>query len=304
MSLPILRIATRESPLALWQSRWVAAHLLDLYPDMDVQLVPMTTKGDQLVDRSLASVGGKGLFLKELEVAMQEGRADIAVHSLKDIPAQPADGFAIAAYLERHDPRDAFVSNHYEQLDQLPKGAVVGTSSLRRQAMLLAARPDLVIKPLRGNVNTRLAKLDAGDYDAIVLATAGLERLEMGDRIQQRIPPELMLPAIGQGVVAVECCEDHADVIKVLRKLNHQATENAITAERALGARLDASCHAPLGALALPDGNGLHLRSVVARADGKKVLEVDDSRDDVDPQQLGYMLADELLRLGAAALIT
>ncbi|MEM6937879.1 MAG: hydroxymethylbilane synthase, partial [Pseudomonadota bacterium] len=214
-----LRLATRESPLALWQARHVASLLEQSGGDVEVELVPMTTQGDQQLNQPLAAIGGKGLFLKELEQAMADGRADFAVHSLKDVPYELPDGFTLAAVLDRHDPRDALVSPRYASLDELPAGAVVGTSSLRRQAQLLNRRSDLTVRSLRGNVNTRLRKLDDGDYDAIVLATAGLERLAMADRITQRIDVEVSLPAVGQGVVAIECREDDDACISVMRQL-------------------------------------------------------------------------------------
>ncbi|MEM6641168.1 MAG: hydroxymethylbilane synthase, partial [Pseudomonadota bacterium] len=251
----VLRIATRQSRLALWQAQWVARLLADAHPDLMVELVPMTTEGDRRLDASLAKIGGKGLFIKELEVAMLEGRADLAVHSMKDVPAQMPDGFHIAAVLPREDPHDALVSHKVGALDELPDGAVVGTSSLRRQSQLRHHRPDLQLRPLRGNVDTRLGKLDAGDYDAIILAAAGLKRLGFNERITQRIPTEVSLPAAAQGAVGIECLSDAPEVTARLAVLNDPVCDTALRAERAFCSALGASCTSPVAALATLDGD-------------------------------------------------
>ncbi|MEM7705963.1 MAG: hydroxymethylbilane synthase [Pseudomonadota bacterium] len=294
-----LRLATRESPLALWQARHVASLLEQSGGDVEVELVPMTTQGDQQLNQPLAAIGGKGLFLKELEQAMADGRADFAVHSLKDVPYELPDGFTLAAVLDRHDPRDALVSPRYASLDELPAGAVVGTSSLRRQAQLLNRRSDLTVRSLRGNVNTRLRKLDDGDYDAIVLATAGLERLAMADRITQRINVEVSLPAVGQGVVAIECREDDDACIAVMRRLHHAPTHRLVTAERSFSEALAGSCQLPMAANATASGDELHLDGLVATADGSRLLRETTLGPMTDPAGLGLALAQSLLKAGA-----
>ena len=294
-----LRIATRKSPLALWQSEHVAARLRILHPGLEVVLVPMSTRGDEQLDRSLAAIGGKGLFLKELELAMQRGDADCAVHSLKDVPMELEPGFAMPAVLERADPADAFVSNHHVGVETLPEGAVVGTSSLRRQALLRALRPDLQLRDLRGNVNTRLAKLDAGEYDAIVLACAGLQRLGMDLRIRSRLLPPLWLPAPAQAVVAVETREDDAATAALMAPLEHPPTRIRIEAERALNRALHGSCHVPVAAYAELDGTRLHLQALVGSAtDGSQVRAESEGPADA-PQALGRHVAAELLAKGA-----
>jgi len=294
-----LRIATRKSPLALWQSEHVAARLRILHPGLEVVLVPMSTRGDEQLDRSLAAIGGKGLFLKELELAMQRGDADCAVHSLKDVPMELEPGFAMPAVLERADPADAFVSNHHIGVETLPEGAVVGTSSLRRQALLRALRPDLQLRDLRGNVNTRLAKLDAGEYDAIVLACAGLQRLGMDLRIRSRLLPPLWLPAPAQAVVAVETREGDAATAALMAPLEHPPTRIRIEAERALNRALHGSCHVPVAAYAELDGTRLHLQALVGSAtDGSQVRAESEGPADA-PQALGRHVAAELLAKGA-----
>ncbi|MBD9369972.1 hydroxymethylbilane synthase [Xanthomonas sp. XNM01] len=294
-----LRIATRKSPLALWQSEHVAARLRILHPGLEVVLVPMSTRGDEQLDRSLAAIGGKGLFLKELELAMQRGDADCAVHSLKDVPMELEPGFAMPAVLERADPADAFVSNHHVGVETLPEGAVVGTSSLRRQALLRALRPDLQLRDLRGNVNTRLAKLDAGEYDAIVLACAGLQRLGMDLRIRSRLLPPLWLPAPAQAVVAVETREGDAATAALMAPLEHPPTRIRIEAERALNRALHGSCHVPVAAYAELDGTRLHLQALVGSAtDGSQVRAESEGPADA-PQALGRHVAAELLAKGA-----
>jgi hydroxymethylbilane synthase len=294
-----LRIATRKSPLALWQSEHVAARLRAAHPDLEVVLVPMSTRGDEQLDRSLAAIGGKGLFLKELELAMQRGEADCAVHSLKDVPMELEPGFALTAVLERADPADAFVSNAFAGIDALPQGAVVGTSSLRRQAQLRARRPDLQLRDLRGNVNTRLARLDAGEYDAIVLACAGLQRLGFDARIRARLAPPEWLPAPAQAVVAVETLAGDARTAARMAVLEHAPTRIRIEAERALNLALHGSCHVPVAAYAELDGDRLQLRAWVGSAvDGSGVAAAADGSA-ADPQALGKAVAADLLARGA-----
>ncbi len=299
----MLRIATRKSPLALWQSEHVAARLRQAHPGLVVELVPMSTRGDEVLDRSLAAIGGKGLFLKELELAMLRGEADCAVHSLKDVPMELDAPFALPAILERADPADAFVSNHHASLDALPHGAVVGTSSLRRQAQLRALRPDLQARDLRGNVNTRLAKLDAGDYDAIILACAGLERLELGARIRDRLRPPQWLPAPAQAAVAVECRADAADVIALLAVLDHAATRACVEAERAMNRALDGSCHVPVAGLAQWRGGDLWLQGLVGGVADGRAVRAQAQGPGNDPEALGRDVARRLLDGGAGELL-
>jgi len=302
-----LVIATRESALALWQAEHVRTRLAGLYPHTHVDLLGVTTQGDRIVDRPLASIGGKGLFIKELEVAMAEGRADLAVHSLKDMPMEVATGFALAAITAREDPRDAFVSNACGTLAALAPGAVVGTSSLRREAQLRERFPALVVKPLRGNVNTRLRKLDEGHYDGIILAAAGLKRLGLGDRIADLIDPADSLPATGQGALAIECRADRPDLLGAVEPLADRATTLATTAERAFSRALAGNCHTPLAAHAEWLGDVLWLRGLVASADGREVMrgEVEQAIEDVDAAEaLGSELADDFLSRGAARLLT
>ncbi|MBE2291092.1 MAG: hydroxymethylbilane synthase [Xanthomonadales bacterium] len=295
-----LRIATRKSPLALWQSEHVAARLRAAHPGLDVVLVPMSTRGDEQLDRSLAAIGGKGLFLKELELAMQRGEADCAVHSLKDVPMELDPGFELPAVLERADPADAFVSHAFDGIDALPRGAVVGTSSLRRQAQLRARRPDLQLRDLRGNVNTRLAKLDAGEYDAIVLACAGLQRLGLDGRIRARLAPPDWLPAPAQAVVAVETREGDDRTALRVAALEHAPTRIVIEAERALNLALHGSCHVPVAAFAELHGEHLRLRAWVgSAADGSGVSAMGEGVAGA-PQALGQAVATDLLALGAA----
>lgn len=299
-----LRIATRSSPLALWQAEHVAAALRAAHPGVEVTLLPLTTEGDVLLDSPLAAIGGKGLFIKELERALLEGEAHLAVHSMKDVPAALPEGLGIVAVMAREDPYDALVSARYGSLDKLPEAARVGTCSLRRQAQLLAYRPDLQILPLRGNVNTRLRKLDAGDYDAIVLASAGLQRLGLQARIRERIAFTHCLPAIGQGVMCIECRSDAKQVHSLVHELDHPETALCIAAERALGARLEATCQVPLaGHAALQAGGQLRLRALVAATDGSKVLHAERAGDAQEAAALGRQVAEELLLQGAAALL-
>ena len=298
-----LRIATRKSPLALWQSEHVASRLRAAHPGLAVELVPMSTRGDEVLDRSLAAIGGKGLFLKELELAMQRGEADCAVHSLKDVPMELEPGFALAAILERADHADAFVSTLYAGVDGLPRGARVGTSSLRRQAQLRARRPDLELLDLRGNVNTRLAKLDAGEYDAIVLACAGLQRLGFQDRIRARLDAPEWLPAPAQGAIAIECRDADAATQALCAVLDHAATRTCVSAERAMNRALHGSCHVPVAAFARLDGAHLHLDGLVGSArDGRIVRAHAPGRGDM-AEGLGLEVAEKLLSQGARGLI-
>ena len=264
----LLRIATRKSPLALWQAEHVRAELQRLHAGLEVELVTFTTQGDKILDTPLAKIGGKGLFVKELEVALLDGRADIAVHSLKDVPMELPEGFALACVMEREDPRDAFVSPRYASLDALPQGAVVGTSSLRRQVLLQALRPDLRIEPLRGNLDTRLRKLDDGHYHAIVLAAAGLKRLGLAARIRAVFPSTDLLPAAGQGALGIEVRADRADLLEALAPLSHQSTWLAVAAERAVSRAMGGSCSMPLAAFAVVQGPEIHLRASWGDPDG------------------------------------
>ncbi|GAB5992578.1 hydroxymethylbilane synthase [Aeromonas enteropelogenes] len=303
MAARTLKIATRKSPLALWQANFVKDRLEALYPELRVELVPMSTQGDKILDTPLAKVGGKGLFVKELETAMLEGRADIAVHSMKDVPVEFPAGLGLHTICEREDPRDAFVSNRFQAIDELPQGAVVGTSSLRRQCQLRAARPDLVIRDLRGNVNTRLAKLDAGEYDAIILAAAGLKRLEMDHRITAFIEPEQSLPANGQGAVGIECRLDDHELHALLAPLEHSETRARVLTERAMNRALQGGCQVPIGAYALVEGEQIWLRGLVGSPDGTRVIR-DEIRGAVsDGEILGEQLAQRLLAAGADVIL-
>jgi hydroxymethylbilane synthase len=301
-----LTIATRESALAMWQAEHIRDRLRELYPACDVKLLGMTTQGDRILDQPLAAIGGKGLFIKELEVAMAEGRADLAVHSMKDVPMVMPEGFALAAITAREDPRDAFVSNHYLDLAALPGGARVGTSSLRREAQLRERDPLLVIEPLRGNVNTRLRKLDEGRYDGIILAAAGLMRLGFGARIASYLDPEESLPAVGQGALALECRADRGDVIAALSALADPATALATTAERAFSRALSGSCHTPLAAHAVERHGEIWLRGLLASRDGAEVMRGERSAVVPDARAadaLGLALAADFLARGAARLV-
>ena len=298
-----LRIATRKSPLALWQSEHVAARLRAAHPGLEVVLVPMSTRGDEVLDRSLAAIGGKGLFLKELELAMQRGEADCAVHSLKDVPMELEPGFALPAILERADHADAFVSNHFADIAALPLGARVGTSSLRRQAQLRALRPDLRLLDLRGNVNTRLAKLDGGDYDAIVLACAGLARLGFESRIRARLDAPQWLPAPAQGAIAIETRDDDAAVQALCAVLDHAPTRTCVSAERAMNLALHGSCHVPVAAFAQWDGDRLVLEGAVGSASDGTVVRARAEGAGIAAAQLGHDVAQALLAQGARDLI-
>lgn len=298
-----IRLATRESALALWQTQYVAGLLCAAHPGLSVELVPMTTRGDQILDVSLSKMGGKGLFLKELEVAMQEGRADAAVHSLKDVPMQLESEFEIAAVLKRDNPFDALISSHYACLNDLPIGAVVGTSSQRRQVQLMQLRPDIKIKDLRGNINTRLAKCENGEFDAIVLACAGLERLGMHGRIRQELKPTLWWPAVAQGAIAVESLSAKPEITALFAALNDNPTELRVRAERAMNKQLHGSCQVPVAAYAEIDGDSMTLtgwvgnyaqvRSITATAEGVAN----------EPEALGQRVSEMLFELGAAELL-
>ena len=295
----LVRIATRKSALALWQAEFVKAQLEHFHDDVRVELVPMSTQGDIILDTPLAKIGGKGLFVKELEQAMLDGRADIAVHSMKDVPVEFPDDLELHTICEREDPRDAFVSNNFANIDALPQGAIVGTSSLRRQCQIRALRPDLEIRDLRGNVNTRLAKLDSGQYDAIILAAAGLIRLEMGERIRDFIEPEVSLPANGQGAVGIECRIDDTVTKALLAPLEHNETRIRVNAERAMNRHLEGGCQVPIGAYALVEGDQVHLRGLVGAIDGSEILRDEISGHVDDAEKLGVELAKKLLAQGA-----
>jgi len=294
----LLRIATRESKLAMWQTEHVAARLVERHPGIAIEIVGMTTKGDRILDRPLAQVGGKGLFIKELEVALADNLADIAVHSMKDVPMELPDGFAMLPFGPREDARDAFVSIRHASLAALPAGAVVGTSSLRRECQLRRAFPSLVIKPLRGNVNTRLAKLEAGDYDAIILAAAGLKRLGFGSRIRELLPLALALPAIGQGVLAIEFRADREDVAQLLAPFVDQPTRAAADAERALGLVVEGSCEVPLGGHATVTGSSLVLEGFLGLPDGTRLVRERAEGNVADAAQVGRALGERILARG------
>jgi hydroxymethylbilane synthase len=298
-----IRIATRKSALALWQAEHVA-DALGALPEVDsVELVPMSTRGDEILDKSLQKIGGKGLFIKELEVAMQVGDADIAVHSMKDVPAEMPEGFCIAAVLERANHADAFVGRDGCVLDALPEGACIGSSSLRRQAQLKLMRPDLRIEPLRGNVNTRLSKLDNGDYDAIILAAAGLERLGLQHYISQQFTPDEMLPAAAQGVIGIECLENDAELRAVLAHLDHAPTVQTTAAERAIAKTLDASCQSPVATHAVIEGTAMTVTALVAMPDGSESIRDSVQGPADEAEHLGVELANRLLANGAGELL-
>jgi len=299
----IIRIATRQSPLALWQAQYVQTQLMRCHPGLQVELVPMVTKGDIILDTPLAKVGGKGLFVKELELAMLDGRADIAVHSMKDVPVDFPEGLGLVTICEREDPRDAFVSNHFANLAALPEGSVVGTSSLRRQCQLREQRPDLVIRDLRGNVGTRLAKLDNGDYDAIILAVAGLKRLNLDDRIRVALSPEECLPAVGQGAVGIECRLDDSETRALLAPLAHRETTLRVQAERAMNMRLEGGCQVPIGSYAELNGDEIWLRALVGSPDGSQMVRGERRGSAVNAESMGIDLAEELLANGAREIL-
>jgi hydroxymethylbilane synthase len=303
MSTREIRIATRKSALALWQAEYVKARLELAHPGLIVTLVPMVSRGDKLLDAPLAKIGGKGLFVKELETALLENEADIAVHSMKDVPMDFPQGLGLFCICEREDPRDAFVSNSFASLDDLPAGSIVGTSSLRRQAQLLARRPDLKIHFLRGNVNTRLAKLDAGEYDAIILAAAGLIRLGFEDRITSAISVEDSLPAGGQGAVGIECRTADTELHALLAPLHHIDTAVRVTAERALNKHLNGGCQVPIACYAVLENNQLWLRGLVGDPAGSLLLHAEARAPLADAQGLGVQVAEALLEQGAAQIL-
>lgn len=303
MTNSILRIATRKSQLALWQAEYVSKMLKHHHPELEIELIKMTTQGDKILDTPLAKVGGKGLFVKELEVGMLEGEADIAVHSMKDVPVDLPNGLHLPIICPREDPRDAFVSNEHETFYNLPEGARVGTSSLRRQCQLKAARPDLEILDLRGNVNTRLAKLDAGDYDAIILAAAGLMRLGMEERITERLSPEISLPAIGQGAVGIECRSDDARINNLIQPLNDRETAFRVAAERAMNAGLNGGCQVPIAGFAELSHDALLLRGLVGEPDGSNIIRAEIAGPVENAQEMGQVLAEDLLARGAGKIL-
>ncbi len=303
-----LRIATRKSPLALWQAEHIKARLLALYPQLTVELVTFTTQGDKILDVPLAKIGGKGLFVKELEAAMLDGRADIAVHSMKDVPMEFPEGLELGVICARENPQDAFVSNRYKTIEELPQGAVVGTSSLRRQCQIQQQRPDLIIKSLRGNVQTRLSKLDAGEFDAIILAAAGLLRMEMQDRIASFIPAEQSLPAGGQGALGIEWRvgnNDHDRAIQaLLQPLHDDITSSCVLAERALNRRLQGGCQVPIACYAERTDDQLWLRGLVGSVDGQTILRTEIRGAASDAERMGIAAAEHLLTQGAGAILS
>ena len=298
-----IKIATRESLLALWQAEFIKAELERCHTGITVELVGMTTRGDQLLDSPLSKIGGKALFVKELEQAMIEGRADMAVHSMKDVPMEFPPGLELAVICEREDPRDAFVSNRFANVTELPQGAVVGTSSLRRECQLRSLRPDLVVRSLRGNVQTRLRKLDDGEFDAIVLAAAGLLRLELTERIASFMEPEQSLPAVGQGAVGVEVRSDDAELKTLLEPLGHDQTSLRVRAERAMNRRLEGGCQVPIAGYALLEEEQLWLRGLVGSPDGATVLQAEARGSCSDPEALGRAVAEALLAQGAGDIL-
>jgi len=298
-----IRIATRRSPLALWQAEHVARLLTESHPDIEIELVKMITQGDKILDTPLAKIGGKGLFVKELEQGMLNGDADIAVHSMKDVPAQLPDGLEIGAILFREDPRDAFVSNTYSNIDQLPQGAIVGTSSLRRQCQLLDLRPDLQIKSLRGNVNTRLQKLDDGEYDAIILAAAGLIRLGFEQRIKVALPINTMLAAIGQGAIGIECRVDDPAILALIACLHDEATATRVSAERAMNFTLEGGCQAPIAGHARIKGERIRLHGLVAEPDGSVIITEQLEGPIAEAEKIGDTVAKRLLAAGAKEIL-
>lgn len=294
-----ITIASRESLLAMWQAKFIQKRLTELYPQTEISILGMTTRGDQILDKTLSKIGGKGLFIKELEQALEDGRADIAVHSMKDMPMNMPEGMALAAITEREDPRDAFVSNQYTNLESLPAGSIVGTSSLRRESQLRAQYPHLEVKPLRGNVQTRLRKLDEGQYAAIILAAAGLKRLELGERITSLLKPEESLPAVGQGALGIECRSHRTDLIELLKPLHHFETACCVEAERAVSRVLGGSCQVPLGAFGEVSNNTIQLRGFVASPDGKQMVSAELSGAPETGEVMGKQLAEDLKAQGA-----
>lgn len=303
MSRKSIVIATRKSPLAVWQANHIKQRLEQLHPALTVELLAMSTKGDKILDAPLAKVGGKGLFVKELEVAMLEGHADIAVHSMKDVPVEFPSGLGLTVICEREAPTDAFVSNQYQGLDDLPVGAVVGSSSLRRQCQIKAMRPDLVVKNLRGNVNTRLQKLDQGEFDAIILATSGLKRLQLDARIRCELTPEQSLPAVGQGALGIESRLDDTELTELLAPLHHVETAACVLAERAMNATLQGGCQVPIASYAVLQQQQLWLRGLVGYPDGSTILRAETQGDMAQAEQLGELVAQQLLQQGAGDIL-
>ncbi|HIO92435.1 MAG TPA: hydroxymethylbilane synthase [Leucothrix mucor] len=297
--LNIIRIATRKSPLAIWQAEEVKRQLLQHHPELEVELVGMMTQGDIILDTPLAKIGGKGLFVKELEVGMLEDKADIAVHSMKDVPMELPEGLHLPIILQREDPQDAFVSNKYTSLDDLPQKAKVGTSSMRRQTQIKEYRPDIEILDLRGNVNTRLAKLDNGEYDAIILAAAGLKRLGFDERITQKIPTEQSLPAIGQGAIGIECRVNDERVNALLAPLNHHETSIRVSAERAFNTRLNGGCQVPIAGYSELQGDQIYFRGLIGYPDGSRIFRAEQTATIADAEKLGVAVAEDLLSQGA-----
>jgi len=303
MTDQILRIATRKSPLAMWQAEHVSAKLIAAHPGLIIELVGMSTQGDKILDTPLAKIGGKGLFVKELEVGMLQGDADIAVHSMKDVPVGFPEGLHLPIIMQREDPRDAFVSNTYKSLDDLPQGAILGTASLRRQSQISHKRPDLQIKSLRGNVNTRLRKLDDGEYDAIILASAGLKRLGFENRITDCLEPEQSLPAIGQGAIGIECRINDSRVEALIEVLKDQDTAICVSAERAMNQRLNGGCQVPIAGFAILESGQLRMRGLVGSVDGKEILRCEKTGEIADAAKIGVAIAEELLDMGAGRLL-
>ena len=296
-------IATRKSQLAMWQAEFVKTELEKAHKDLEVEFLAIKTRGDILLDSPLSKIGGKGLFVKELEHAMLNNEADIAVHSMKDVPMEFPEGLCLGPICVREDPRDAFICNNFASLNELPQGAVVGTSSLRRQCQIQKARPDLVIKSLRGNVNTRLAKLDAGEFDAIILAAAGMIRLKMPERIKSFMAPELSLPACGQGAVGIELRSDDVETAKLLEVLNHSETAIRVTAERAMNTRLNGGCQVPIAGYSEIEGDSIHLRGLVGSVDGVQMLTAEGSAHINEAEALGIKIAEDLLAQGAEEIL-
>lgn len=301
--MKILKIATRQSPLALWQAEHIRARLEALHADLKVELVTFVTQGDKILDTPLAKIGGKGLFVKELEAALLDGRADLAVHSMKDVPMALPEGLSLAVICEREDPLDAFVSNTYASFDDLPQGAKVGTSSLRRKSQILKARPDLEIIDLRGNVGTRLSKLDAGLYDAIILASAGLKRLGLAERIRHTLPAEVSLPAVGQGALGLECRAEDQAVLELILPLLHSETDVCVRTERAFNAYLEGGCQVPIAGYAILEQGQIHIQGRVGSVDGKTLLKAEQVGETAQAEQIGVALAQELLAQGAGDLL-
>ena len=301
--ISVLKIATRKSPLALWQAEFVKSKLASLYPDLKIELVKMTTQGDQILNSPLSKIGGKSLFIKELEIGMNEGRADIAVHSMKDVPYELPQGFEIGAILERENPFDAFVSNDYNSISDLPNGAKLGSCSLRRIVQIKAMRPDLEILDLRGNVNTRLKKLDDGEYDAIILACSGLSRLGFEDRIKQDLSPDESLPAVGQGALGIEIKVNDHKISSLIEPLSHKRTMTEVSAERALNATLQGGCSVAIGAFATSKGSELKLCGMVGNVNSGEIIRVEELGETSNPIDLGIRAANKLLSLGARELL-